>query len=134
MKVAHLNPELEISSDPFDRALLYEQQEEWKKAIDIYEKILQKSPVNDKALQRLMINYRKQKDPAKEIKVIDRAITAFETLTKSHSRHSGNRKIIKLSRSILKSVGQMDIEPIATWKKRRNMAENLLKKSRKKSK
>ena len=134
MKVAHLNAGLETSSNPFVRALQHEQQQDWKKAIEIYEKILQKSPANDKALQRLMIIYRKQKEPAKEIKVIDSAIAAFEALTKSHSHHSGNRKIINLSRSILKSVGQMDIEPIATWKKRRNMAENLLKKSRKKSK
>lgn len=55
-----------------------EQDGDLKGAADIYVKLYRQSPQNSKALQRLIIVYRKLKNAAKELKYIDAAIKLQE--------------------------------------------------------
>ncbi len=55
-----------------------EQDGDLKGAADLYEKLYRQSAQNGKALQRLMIVYRKLKNATKEIKYIDAAIKLQE--------------------------------------------------------
>lgn len=71
-----------------------EQDGQLKAAAEAYVKIHRQSPHNSKALQRLIIVYRKLKDTAKELKYIDAAI-------KLHQQYyAGSKKADKLTTSI----------------------------------
>jgi DNA-binding SARP family transcriptional activator len=57
-----------------------------------YEKIIRKDRYNEKAYDRLMIIYRKNKDYAKELKLIEAGIRAFIELFNKASKESLIRK------------------------------------------
>ena len=94
-----------------------------------YEKIIRKDRYNTKAYERLMIIYRKNKEYAKELKLIDAAIKAFSELYSKTVKRKPDNKTIRLSKALLKMTGLSDKkgnpfyqrEPINKWIKRQVM-------------
>ena len=110
-----------------------EKKEEISTAINDYEEALKKDPLAEKAYDRLMILYRKEKDYKKELKLINAGIKAFEGFYKS--KKTGSRKIAEISKKLNRSFGftdkkgnaLYDPEPIARWKKRKLTVEKRIK-------
>jgi tetratricopeptide (TPR) repeat protein len=112
----------------------------YREAIRIYTNLLKAEPANPGYHQRLMILYRKLKDPKGELRVIDKAI---EVVTNHHRRLlEGNIKgrrdksqIEKLSSAFMKGSGLVDKkgkdtfipEPVPTWMKRKEAVLKKLK-------
>src|SRR4026207_1627391 len=111
-----------------------ETKEDISLAINDYEEAIQKDPLAEKAYDRLMILYRKEKNYKSELKLINSGIKAFESFYKS--RKSGSKKIAEISKKLNKSFGftdkkgnaVYDPEPIARWKKRKVTVEKRIKK------
>ncbi|MDB5223560.1 MAG: hypothetical protein JWN83_2227 [Chitinophagaceae bacterium] len=111
-----------------------EEKENISLAIKDYEEAIQKDPISERAYDRLMILYRKEKDYKKELKLINAGIKTFETFYKS--RKSGSKKIAEISKKLNRSFGftdkkgnaVYDPEPIARWKKRKITVEKKAKK------
>ena len=134
MKVVHNSAKRVQPDANFEDARELEQQGHLEDAASVYEKIIGEESLNEVAYERLMIIYRKLKDPKKELAVINKGIKAFEGHYSS-SRPSSNKKISELSSKLLKSTGLADKkgkllyepEPISRWKKRRTLVEKKLK-------
>ena len=117
--------EAEAAGD-FDRAKAY------------YEKIVRIDPHHEGALNRLMIIYRKQKESAKELDTVRKAIGAFEDMYDSTARKARNKKVSNLSNAFLKTTGLADKkgklvhlpEPLAKWTRRKAAIEKKLKKKK----
>src|SRR5213075_2283751 len=80
------------------------------KAIKLYEQNIKEDFADEFAFDRLMIIYRKQKEYAKESRVIDRGIEMFQQHMSEHLRHSLGKRIDEktleqLSRAIIKKTG-----------------------------
>ena len=113
MKVVHLNRDKEEATDLSEEAKLLE-------------KTIQSNPANDKALNRLMVIYRKLKEPGKELKLINTAIKTFEERFKKR-QPVYNKKVTTLSKALLKATGLADkkgnnlYEPgdLSKWRKRK---------------
>jgi hypothetical protein len=98
---------------------------------------VRKNP-NEKAYNRLMLIYRKLKEPGKELQVINSAIKTYESKLKDR-QPSYNKKVTALSKALRKATGLADpkgnnlYEPgdLAKWKKRK---EALMKKKLKATK
>ncbi len=90
-----------------------------------YEEAIKKDPLTEKAYDRLMIIYRKEKDYKSELRIINTRIKAFEKFYRS--RKSGSKRIAEISNKLNRSFGFTDKkgnalyepEPIARWKKRK---------------
>ena len=103
-------------------------------AIKDYEEAIKKDPLAEKAYDRLMILYRKEKNYKKELQLINSGIKAFESFYKS--RKSNSKKIAEISKKLNRSFGftdkkgisVYDPEPIARWKKRKVTVEKRIKK------
>ena len=101
---------------------------EYKKMIRIY-------PLKEEAYDRLMIIYRRTKNYEGEIGVIKKAVKAFEEKFGKAGQQPRGKKLISLSKSLLKSVGLADKkgkplyehQPIARWNKRKQLVEARLK-------
>jgi len=110
---------------------------EWKEAIALYEKLIKLHPLEEKAYDRLMIAYRKLKEPRKELNAIKAGIDAFEELYKK-SKKTPDKKVIQISRALQKATGLLDRkgeslyrpEPIGRWLKRKAVVEKQLKKKK----
>ena len=110
---------------------------EWKEAIALYEKLIKLHPLEEKAYDRLMIAYRKLKEPRKELNAIKTGIDAFEELYKK-SKKTPDKKVIQISRALQKATGLLDRkgeslyrpEPIGRWLKRKAVVEKQLKKKK----
>jgi tetratricopeptide (TPR) repeat protein len=111
-----------------------EEKEDIPLAIKDYESAIEANPLLEKAYDRLMILYRKEKNYKKELQLINAGIKAFESFYKS--RKSGSRKIAEISKKLNRSFGftdkkgnaVYDPEPIARWKKRKITVEKRIKK------
>ena len=96
-----------------------------------YLDMIRLSPLNQKAYSRLMIIYRKQKESGKELAVINKAIKTFEQAYRS--KKATNPKIQSLSRQLNRQLGLTDSkgkaladrEPIASWKKRKELLDQI---------
>lgn len=66
-------------------------------AIKEYEEAIKNNPLEEKAYDRLMIVYRKEKNYIKELKIINTGIKAFQNFYKS--RKSGSKKIAEISKN-----------------------------------
>jgi len=90
--------------------------------------------MNVTAYNRLMILFRKLKDYQKEITIIDQALDLFQSGARAGNKQAEG-KIGKLSLSLGKLTGLIDKkgkslydpEPIASWKKRKQLAQKRLK-------
>lgn len=102
-------------------------------AIKEYEEAIHSDPLAEKAYDRLMILYRKEKDYKKELRLINAGIKAFENFYRS--RKTGSKKIAEISKKLNRSFGftdkkgnaVYDPEPIARWKKRKITVEKRIK-------
>jgi tetratricopeptide (TPR) repeat protein len=111
-----------------------EEKEDIPLAIKDYESAIQADPLLEKAYDRLMILYRKEKNYKKELQLINSGIKAFENFYKS--RKSNSKKIAEISKKLNKSFGftdkkgnaVYDPEPIARWKKRKITVQKRIKK------
>jgi hypothetical protein len=129
MKVVHLNKDFSIETN----ASKLEKEGELEKAASVYEKLLTQKPYQENAYNRLMIIYRKLKDPAAELRVIKKGIHTFETLYKRSTEY--NNKVVRLSKALQKATGLTDKkgkqvyepEPLGRWKKRMKLVEKKLK-------
>ena len=103
-----------------------------------YEKIIRKDRYNEKAYDRLMIIYRKNKDYAKELKLIEAGIKAFSELYNKAVKRKPDKKTVRLSRALLKLTGLSDKkgnplyqrEPINKWTKRKSILLSRMKKQK----
>ena len=141
MKIIHLDSELSGKAtikELFERARSFEAEGNYDKAIKYYTAIIKKKPMNEAAYNRLMILYRKLKEYQKEITVIDQAIEIFESEARSGDKQVEG-KIGKLSLSLGRLTGLIDKkgkslydpEPVASWKKRKQLAKKRLKTKKK---
>jgi tetratricopeptide (TPR) repeat protein len=111
-----------------------EEKEDISLARKDYEEAIKMNPLAEKAYDRLMILYRKEKEYKKELQLINSGIKAFENFYKS--RKSGSKKIAEISKKLNRSFGftdkkgnaVYDPEPIARWKKRKVTVEKRIKK------
>ena len=103
-------------------------------AIKDYEEAIKANPLIEKAYDRLMILYRKEKDYKNELRIINTGIKSFENFYRS--RKTGSKKIAEISKKLNRSFGLTDKkgnavyepEPIARWKKRKITVEKRIKK------
>lgn len=132
MKVAHLNNESPSPHELLIMAAEKEREGEIEEAIALYEKLLKTTRLNEKIYDRLMILYRKNKNPEKELGVINKAIAAFESHYSKPKKYS--KKIIALSSRLEKATGLTDKkgnslfepQPLRRWKKRKKTVEKRL--------
>jgi len=138
LKIVHSNKELSVNRhELFADAKDKEAAGEWKEATALYEKLIKLHPLEEKAYDRLMIAYRKLKEPRKELHTIKTGIDAFEELYKK-SKKTPDRKVIQISRALQKATGLLDKkgeslyrpEPIGRWLKRKAVVEKQLKKKK----
>lgn len=135
MKVVHSNVKTaHTTAEWLQKAREQEVEGELEEAATAYEKVIKSDNLNELAYNRLMIIYRKTKQPEKELAVIKRGIKAFEEFYTSARKN--NKKVSSLSLSLMKLTGLADKkgkslydpEPIARWKKRKAMVESKLRK------
>jgi hypothetical protein len=102
-------------------------------AAKLYEQVITSKPLEERPYNRLMIIYRKLKQPKDELRVIKFAISVFES---KYMKRSRNKKLTDLSNALIKSTGlgngKGEIfvypEPIGKWHKRKELVEKKLKK------
>jgi tetratricopeptide (TPR) repeat protein len=110
-------------------------------AARLYEEAIKQAPLNDYSYSRLMIIYRKLHQYKDELRVIDAGIRSFENdyLSKRQTvAQSASKKITSLSRSIMQRLGLvtnlnkqvLQLEPIAKWRKRRNVVARHVKRGK----
>ena len=110
-------------------------------AIEIYNDILKKDPLQTHAYDRLMIIYRKEKNYKKELAVINSGIKTFENFYKT-SAGNPSKKIRDLSEKLNKAFHLVDKkgvpvynpEPMERWEKRKVVVERKIEKAQMKSK
>jgi tetratricopeptide (TPR) repeat protein len=138
MKVVHKPRNPQVSKvELLHEAKEAEESEEWKQAIELYGQVLDLDPHNEAAYNRLMIVYRKERKWKEELQTVKNAIDAFEEMYESIKKPPQNKKISRLSNSLLKITGLADRKgkpiyqpgPLAKWKRRRAVLEKKLKKS-----
>ena len=102
----------------------------FENAISLYREAVTKDPLNEKAYDRLMMLFRKQKKYKQELDIIKKGIRVFEEFYKSKIPKN-SKTITAISNKLNKSVGLSDKkgnslynpEPIAKWKKRQIIVE-----------
>jgi hypothetical protein len=92
------------------------------------EKLILRHPKETGAYNRLMVIYRKTREPRKELNVINKAIKEFEEAFKKKTP-GYDKKIIRLSKAIRKMTGLADEKgnniyqwgELSKWKKRKEL-------------
>ena len=134
MKVVHSNKRSLLSKhELLNEAKEAEAISDWKKAEAAYKEILHIDPHHEPAYNRLMIIYRKEKEPAKEFQLVKKAIKVFEEMYATASK-TKDKKVSRLSHALLKAAGMVDVkgkpvyepEPLAKWKRRKTILEKKL--------
>lgn len=137
MKVANKNiPSHLTKNELLEEAKEAEVAEDWEKAESFYEKVIKTDPHNETVYNRLMIIYRKQKEPGKELAVIKKAIMAFEDMYAASVKTPKSKKVSHLSNAFLKITGLADKKgrllylpaPLDKWNRRKMLLEKKLKK------
>jgi hypothetical protein len=101
-------------------------------AANIYERLIKTKTLDEQPYSRLMIIYRKLKQPADELRVIKFAIGVFES---KYLKKSRSKKLTELSNALIKSSGLGNgkgklfvyPEPIGKWYKRKEIVEKKIK-------
>jgi DNA-binding SARP family transcriptional activator len=136
MKVVHNSQkEAASASELLEKAKTLEQEREPVRAAELYEKLVKSDPGNEFLYDRLMIIYRKEKEYKKELAVIKAGIKKFEEIHQSFIKLTPSKRITDLSKKLLKATGLADKkgrplhdrEPIARWKKRKEVVEKKIK-------
>ena len=115
-------------------AKAYEDEGELEEAAQSYEQAIRQSPLEEQAYTRLMVIYRKLKQPAKELGVVKKALVVFmDHHDKKVAKYSGKDKVGQLSKALLKSMSgksKMGVDypqPVPKWQKRKEAIEKKLK-------
>jgi tetratricopeptide (TPR) repeat protein len=119
-----------------DKAKNAESDDDIEQAATLYEQARKADPANEYTYDRLMVIYRKLKKHKEELRVINEGIKFFEDFYKNKSQQlvGKDKKIMELSNALMKRVGLQDKkgknlyspEPIAKWRKRKEMVEKKL--------
>ena len=115
-----------------------EEEGEEERAAELYEKAVKQKPLLELPYNRLMVFYRKRKQYAKELKIIDKGLQVYtDQYEKKKQPFKGAGKVAQLSKALLKSmtVGKGAVEnsypePIAKWLKRKEVVEQKIKKGK----
>lgn len=120
-----------------------EAEERSEEAIAAYNSLLKSDKANPFLYQRLMVLYRKTKDPKAELQIINKGIEALtedsrRQLADSLKGRRNKSEVEKLSSAFMRGAGLIDKkgkqtfqpEPIPTWLKRRAVVEKKLKTGR----
>lgn len=107
-------------------------------AIELYNQILKKDPLQTYAYDRLMILYRQEKNYKKELSIINSGIKTFQKFYKTKSGKP-SKKISEISEKLNKAFHLVDKkgislynpEPIGRWQKRKEVAEKKMEKVQK---
>ena len=111
---------------------------ELEKAASIYEQAIRQHPMEEFPYNRLMIIYRKFKQPKNELRVIKKALEVYTAFyDKKLKPYTSNTKVGQLSKALLKSVtGSAKKtsytsypEPIPRWTLRKKAVEKKLEKN-----
>jgi tetratricopeptide (TPR) repeat protein len=111
---------------------------ELEKAASIYEQAIRQHPMDEFPYTRLMIIYRKFKQPKNELRVIKKALEVYTAFyDKKLKPYTSNTKVGQLSKALLKSVtGSAKKtsytsypEPIPRWTLRKKAVEKKLEKN-----
>ena len=124
--------ELEVISE-IQHAEQLEAEDKLEEAAKVYELVIKSKPLDEHPYNRLMIIYRKLKQPKDELRVIKFAIAAFEA---KYIKKSRSKKLTDLSNALMKSSGLANSkgklmvypEPIGKWMKRKELVEKKSKK------
>jgi tetratricopeptide (TPR) repeat protein len=135
MRVVHKRADAALPENPVERAMFFEKEKAWEKAIPIYEQLLKDNPLNESAYNRLMIIHRKEQAYKKEKAVINKAIKAFEGFYRVKTKGHPSPKLLSLSKAFMKSTGLADKkgkllyqkEPLGKWYRRLEVVEKRLK-------
>ena len=130
---------MEHHTDLTSQARQHEQEGKLEEAAALYEKIVEKDSLNELAIKRLLILYRKLKQYRKEMQLLNASIKANAGKYQQQQTEWGRKhpKAAKASKLLLKTLNGTKSkalpsyeEPIInTWRKRK---ENLAKKLQKK--
>jgi len=100
-----------------------------------YEKAIRQEPLEEAPYFRLMVIYRKLKDPTKELKAINKGLDVFmSAYDRRLEKYRGENRLGKASKALLKTVtGSTKVkisypEPIPKWLKRKETVEKKLRK------
>jgi tetratricopeptide (TPR) repeat protein len=112
-----------------------EMEKHFDEATELYQKVIRRHPLQAHAYDRLMIIYRKLKKYKKEMQVADKGIKAFEDYFKKQSEKltTKHKQLTRLSKAIIKSTGLGESnheyfpEPLAKWRKRRELVSKKLR-------
>ncbi len=110
-----------------------EQEGNLDEAAKLYEHVIRSKPLDEHPYKRLMIIYRKLRQPKDELRVIKFSISVFES---KYIKKSRSKKLTDLSTALMKSSGLVNAkgkltvypEPINKWMKRRELVEKKVKK------
>ena len=121
-----------------EEAFALERQQQFEQATDLYEQILQRDPLSERAYDRLMIIFRKQKAYKKENEIIKQAIGAYEhdrkediqAWAKSHKGIAAKSKALAKSLGLLNKSGLPAYEKaqVVRWRKRLEVVKKKLSK------
>ncbi|MGN8055418.1 hypothetical protein ACTJKN_04035 [Pedobacter sp. 22163] len=101
----------------YDVAAAFKRDKNYVDTIKLYENVVKSEPLHLDAQHRLMVLYRKIKEPNKEIKIIKRAITAYRKRIKSdqHGWLKRNKEKADLTRELASSLGLLDTNGLALY-------------------
>jgi hypothetical protein len=111
-----------------------ERTEQPDKAAKLYEKLIKGHRFNEHNYNRLLMIYRKKKDFKNELRILDTGIKAFQEFYMPFATGK-DRTVINLSKKLNVLIGLTDRkgksladrEPIAKWKKRKEIVLKKLK-------
>jgi hypothetical protein len=111
-----------------------ERTEQPDKAAKLYEKLIKGHRFNEHNYNRLLMIYRKNKDFKNELRILDTGIKAFQEFYMPFATGK-DRTVINLSKKLNVLIGLTDRkgksladrEPIAKWKKRKEVVLKKLK-------
>jgi len=119
------------------QARAVEAEGEPEKAAAIYEQAVKQNPFEELPYNRLMVIYRKLKQPKDELKIIIKALDVFQShYDQKKAQFSGRDNIGQLSKALLKSVTGSSKktsytrypEPIHKWTLRKKAVQKKLEK------
>lgn len=132
MKAVHIE-----QPDSMKRGQELEKEEDFPAAIAVYKDMIKLQALDQRPYERLMIIYRKLKEPEKELRIINQAIKTFEKKYQSFvQRKQVSAAVKRLSNSIMKSTGMLDQkgkqlyrpQPLDRWYKRKALVSGKIKK------
>ena len=120
------------------RAKSLESEGEIDEAMEVYQQVLRNDPLNETAIGRLLVLYRRQKEYKKELALLKAAIGAYEAgqLAAQEAWRKKHQKAARISLSLARKLGGggakkgaaiYDDRLVTTWRKRKAAVMKRLK-------